>query len=231
MARRRRHHSWRLPGLKAALEVGLGVALLVAAFGQFVVGWAGTTTLNAAAAAFLIGAALWLLRSPLRWLGRSLLNPRRLATVRAGRQPRLLRSPQISRAAPPRTFGLSPREFEALCADVCRGWGYETRLGPGTGDGGVDIELRRDGVFGIAQCKLYGGSVPISMVRDFYGTMVHLDAGFGFFFTTGRFPASAEEFVVGKTIHLIDGAYLRAILLDQRQREWLTRLSSRIVRS
>lgn len=230
MARRRRRRIWPVSGLKTAFEVGLGLGLFAAAFGWFVAGWSDSTTLKAAAAASLIGAAFWLLRPLLQWLGRFLPAPKRQAWLERVTRRRQPRSLGLSPSTPDRTFGLSPREFEALCADVCRGWGYDTTLGPGTGDGGVDIQLWRDGVFGIAQCKLYRGSVPIAMVRDFYGTMVHLDAGFGFFFTTGRFPASAEEFAQGKEIRLVDGAYLRAILLEQRQRDWLTRLSSRVVR-
>ncbi|MCZ7568594.1 MAG: restriction endonuclease [Ardenticatenaceae bacterium] len=231
MARRRCRSAWRMPGIKHAVEVGLGLALFVAAFGWFVAGWSDTSTLNATAAAFLVGTALWLLRPPLRLLRRLLLDLSRKSAARSARRFRRHRAFKRSPLAPSGTPGLSPREFEALCADVCRAWGYEAQLGPGTGDGGVDIELWRDGDFGIAQCKLYRGSVPIAMVRDFYGTMVHRQAAFGFLFTTGRFPASAEEFVAGKGIRLVDGAYLRAILLEQRQRGWLSRLRSRVLRS
>jgi HJR/Mrr/RecB family endonuclease len=182
-------------------------------------------------AAFLVGAALWLLRPLFRWV----LDLASSGVVAAASPPPARRQAETPRksktSASGRVFGLSPREFEVLCADICRRWGYNTRLGRGTADGGVDIELWRGDVYGIAQCKLYQGTVPIAMVRDFYGTMMHRGAKIGFIFTTGRFPVSAEEFVRGKEIRLVDGVYLRAILLEQRQRDWLTKLSSRIVRS
>lgn len=190
--------------------------------------------------AFFGGTALWLLRPLIRWavllavesLGRlwgALRRRRRGAgsgnrpSTPGGGRP----SGDTSSDAIP--FGITSREFEALCGDVCRAWGYQVQLGSGTGDGGVDVELWRDGVYSIAQSKLYQGSIPIAMVRDFYGTLVHRRAASGFIFTTGRFPRSAHEFVTGKPITLVDGTYLCNILREQRQTRWLRRLNVELI--
>ncbi|HYN89225.1 MAG TPA: restriction endonuclease [Ardenticatenaceae bacterium] len=223
---RRRRRRWRTGGLKTAVEIGLGASLLAAAFGWFVADWNEVLTTNVALATFLLVTASWLLWPLFRRLKLPRLSVRPWSWARRPGRRRVRRATRPAQPRPARTSGLSPRDFERLCADVCRAWGYDARVGSGSGDGGVDVELWHDGSYGIGQCKLYAGSVPIAMVRDFYGTMMHRGATIGFFFTTGRFPASAEEFAAGKNIHLIDGPYLEAILLEQQRHDWLSRLGS-----
>jgi hypothetical protein len=107
---------------------------------------------------------------------------------------------------------LTPREFEELCAAVARGWGYQARAVGESGDGGIDVQMWKDGEFVVGQCKRYVGTVPIGNVRDFYGAMLHVGAKRGYFFTTGRFSNGAYDFVKGKQIELLDGmAIMRSV--------------------
>lgn len=107
---------------------------------------------------------------------------------------------------------LTPREFEELCAAIAKGWGYQARAVGESGDGGIDVQMWKNGEFVVGQCKRYVGTVPIGNVRDFYGAMLHVGAKRGYFFTTARFSNGAYEFVKGKQIELVDGlAVVRAV--------------------
>lgn len=109
-------------------------------------------------------------------------------------------------------LALTPREFEELCAAIAQGWGYQARAVGESGDGGIDVQMWKDGEFVVGQCKRYVGTVPIGNVRDFYGAMLHVGAKRGYFFTTARFSNGAYEFVKGKQIELVDGlAVARAV--------------------
>ncbi len=79
-------------------------------------------------------------------------------------------------------------------------------------DGGVDIEIKN--IFGetttIAQCKAYNknNKISVSLIREFFGVMVHREINKGIFFTTSSFSQDAVEFSKDKNIVLIDGKKL-----------------------
>ena len=102
--------------------------------------------------------------------------------------------------------GLSPGEFEEYVARMFESLGYRTTVTGGSGDGGVDIEMTKDGRDYVVQCKKYfTQKVTPSEVRDFYGAMGHRHInGKGFLVTTHIFTFQAEKFAEGKPIELID---------------------------
>lgn len=106
--------------------------------------------------------------------------------------------------------GMRPSEFEEFTAKMFRALGYQTQLVGGSGDGGIDIEMTKDGRQHLVQCKKFiTRKVTPHDVRDFFGAMGdrHVD-GKGFFVTTNIFTLEAERFAEGKPIELIDGIRL-----------------------
>jgi restriction system protein len=108
---------------------------------------------------------------------------------------------------------LKPAEFEQFIARMYTKLGYETKVIGGGSDGGVDIELSKDGRQSVVQCKKFVSQiVRPTDVRDFYGAMGHRHiTGKGIFVTTNIFTSEAEQFADGK-MELIDGTRLISLV-------------------
>ncbi|MCK6685038.1 MAG: restriction endonuclease [Thermoanaerobaculia bacterium] len=89
---------------------------------------------------------------------------------------------------------LTPREFEEYCALVFRGMGYEASVTRYSGDGGVDIELRKEGKKGVAQCKHQKAPVGVNVVRELFGAQKASGAAFSAILTTARLTGGARKF-------------------------------------
>ncbi|HHY39540.1 MAG TPA: restriction endonuclease, partial [Clostridia bacterium] len=90
--------------------------------------------------------------------------------------------------------------------------GAEVRITRASRDLGVDAvafdpDPIRGGKF-VIQAKRYNNVVPLSAVRDLYGTMINEGAVKGILVTTSYFGPDAYEFVKDKPITLIDGSNL-----------------------
>jgi len=104
---------------------------------------------------------------------------------------------------------LSPAEFEELVASLYERMGFAVQRTRASYDEGVDLYARRftdAGVDGlIIQCKHYfGGTVPVSTVRELYGALrskPHI--GRAVLVTSGRFSQQCGEFARGKNIDLM----------------------------
>jgi restriction system protein len=106
-------------------------------------------------------------------------------------------------------LSLPPADFESWTATLFERYSYQVRNMPNSADHGVDLIVTSpDGETGIVQCKRYRGTVGEPVVRDLYGTMVHVGADRGFLVTTGAVSRSARSWAEGKTLELIDGATL-----------------------
>ncbi len=112
---------------------------------------------------------------------------------------------------------LGPEEFEQLVLKLFEGFGFRGELTPTTSDQGIDIilespEKRRV----VVQCKKYDlqQTISSSEVREFFGSMIHANAEFGYFVTTTSFSEQAKSFCLGKNIELIDGDLLKAIFVQ-----------------
>ena len=112
---------------------------------------------------------------------------------------------------------VNPLGFERLCGRLLREYGFEDiDITQRSNDGGIDgyAKLRINpfvnmGVF--FQCKRYKGTVPISDIRDFVGTLQinKRSVEKALFITTGSFPASARDIEQDMTeLELIDGEKL-----------------------
>lgn len=94
--------------------------------------------------------------------------------------------------------------------------GCEVKITQSGHEGGVDGVIFdpdpfRGGKF-IIQAKHYKNIVAPSWVRDLYGTMIHENATRGILVTTSHFGPDSIKFVQDKSITLIDGNNLLALL-------------------
>lgn len=112
-----------------------------------------------------------------------------------------------------------PVQFEYLLADLLRRMGLEATLTKASHDGGVDIiAYDRRPILGgkiVVQAKRYKHTVPVSAVRDLYGTMQHEGASKAILFTTSKLSADAWQFADGKPMQLIEGDKLVQLLSSQ----------------
>lgn len=94
--------------------------------------------------------------------------------------------------------------------------GGEVKVTQASHDGGVDaIAFDDDPIRGgkfVIQAKRYSNVVPVSAVRDLYGTMIHEGATKGILVTTSFYGKDAYDFSKDKPITLIDGQALLGLL-------------------
>lgn len=100
---------------------------------------------------------------------------------------------------------LDPVAFERFVGSLFEKMGYQVQTTPLSGDEGIDLVLRKDTKLAIVQCKRYENSVGQPIVRDLYGAMVHNKADEAYLVTTGTVTLPAQQWVVGKPLHLVDG--------------------------
>jgi restriction system protein len=111
-------------------------------------------------------------------------------------------------------------EFEHLVRELFNEMfsenGAEVKVTQASSDGGVDaIAFDPDPIRGgkfVIQAKRYTKVVPVSAVRDLYGTMISEGASKGLLVTTAHYGRDSREFVKDKPISLIDGSNLVYLL-------------------
>ena len=110
-------------------------------------------------------------------------------------------------------------DFELLVGEYYRRGGYRViERGGGGADGGVDLELRRDGETLLVQCKRWRErAVKVQPVRELWGVVSHEGATGAVFVASGRFTADALAFARGKRYQLIDGEHLLQLVAVVRK--------------
>jgi len=109
------------------------------------------------------------------------------------------------------------QEFEMLVGEAFRRQGYSVRETAAGADGGVDLELRKDGELYLVQCKQWRATkVGVSIVRELFGAMAAAGATGAYVVTSGVFTKEAQRFAEGRNITLVDGDALQ-ILIAQAQ--------------
>lgn len=108
---------------------------------------------------------------------------------------------------------LSWRDFEHLVGEAFRQRGFVANETPSGPDGGVDLELRRDGELHLVQCKRWRArQVGVEIVRELYGVMSARGAVGGYVVSSGTFSTEARRFAQGRNIEIWDGAKLKAVI-------------------
>lgn len=89
---------------------------------------------------------------------------------------------------------LTGEEFEAYCADLLRENGFtDVLLTKHTGDHGVDITARKDGVVYAIQCKCYSSTVGNAAIQQIYSGKSLYNADVAVVMTNSRFTKQAIE--------------------------------------
>ena len=111
------------------------------------------------------------------------------------------------------------KQFEWMVAEAYRRQGYTVEVALGSGpDGGVDLELRRDGRLSLVQCKRWKNhSVGAPVVRELYGILMDRKADEAIVVISGHFTREAKAFAQGKPITLIDGPALLQLVAGVQQ--------------
>ena len=94
--------------------------------------------------------------------------------------------------------------FERATAEVLSKHQFNAMVTPGSGDGGIDIEVTRNGLKGVVQCKAHVAGVGPHVVRDLYGVIHHCGASFGIIASRGGFSRGAIDFARDKPILFLD---------------------------
>lgn len=95
-------------------------------------------------------------------------------------------------------------EFEVLTAAVFRKHDFDVIQRGGSGDGGIDLEVSKNGATIIVQCKAHRKPVSPSAIRDFYGTIVSSGADFGMFVTKAGVSQQSFDWAKGKPIFFLN---------------------------
>ena len=94
--------------------------------------------------------------------------------------------------------------FERATAEVLNKHHFNAVVTPGSADGGIDIEVTRNGLRGVVQCKAHMACVGPHVVRDLYGVIHHTRASFGIMVSLGGFSKGAVEFARDKPILFVN---------------------------
>ena len=101
---------------------------------------------------------------------------------------------------------LSPSDFEEMVAELYRGMGHQAKRTGSIGDHGVDVIVKaKNGEKWVVQCKRWRTPAGESIVRDFYGMMLHEKAAQGAIIAIKGFSKAAIEWAKGKPLFLYDG--------------------------
>lgn len=113
---------------------------------------------------------------------------------------------------------LSWQEFEHLAGEAYCRQGYVVQeTGRTSGDGGIDLWLRRGDERVVVQCKRWRTyRVGVKPVRELYGVMTSERASRGVLITSGSFTREALRFADGKPLDLVAGPALWELVQSVR---------------
>jgi restriction system protein len=116
----------------------------------------------------------------------------------------------------PNLMELTPGDFESLITNLFTKMGLETRLTQPSRDGGVDcVAFDNRPIFGgkvIIQAKRYKNTIPVSAVRDLFGSVHNEGASKGILVTTSGFGKASFDFAKDKPLELLSGSNLLYLL-------------------
>ncbi|WP_197475409.1 restriction endonuclease [Grimontia celer] len=110
-------------------------------------------------------------------------------------------------------------DFEALVGEYYRQKGFNVSQNLNQApDGGVDIELRKDGELHLVQCKHWKArKVGVKVLRELYGVLLDRQADRMIVVTSGDFTADAISFANAKQFEFINGGKLLKMINETKQ--------------
>jgi restriction system protein len=153
--------------------------------------------------------------APLAWMALGLCWIGAAASFFKGRHRKQLLDTQNGLAS---IAALSWREFEMLVGEAFRRQGYAVEeTGLGGADGGIDLILRKEGRTELVQCKQWHSrQVTPAVVREMWGLVDHHRADGVKIVGIGDFTRDAAAFAQGKSIELINGERLIAMVREMQ---------------
>jgi restriction system protein len=115
---------------------------------------------------------------------------------------------------PSLVYGVDPRKFEELTAELFSTLGYEVELTPKSKDGGRDLHVAKKGPLGsllfYVECKRWAPHRPVKvgLVRQLHGTVQADRATAGLMVTTSTFSRGARQFQSSISRQLLLADYL-----------------------
>ena len=109
---------------------------------------------------------------------------------------------------PEQLIRLNWREFEKLVAELLESQGFSVQLGPGSGDGGVDIRLlQRDpigDIMTLVQVKRYSEhrKIELGAVQALHGAKEAYRADRSMFITTSSYLSSTKRFATRENVSM-----------------------------
>lgn len=128
--------------------------------------------------------------------------------------------------------GVHHRDFEVLVWKLFEARGFESTLGPGVQDGGVDVYLKSQAPGRLEhvaiQCKApTKNRTSVTAVRQLRGVLANKSANRGILVSTRGFTKNArEEASQGAPIELIDGPTLCGMMAETYGETWSYALNS-----
>ena len=110
-------------------------------------------------------------------------------------------------------------EFEELLGESYRQKGFAVKEpGGGGADGGVDLEIKKDGKTFFVQCKHWReDKVGVKIIRELYGVVAARGAAGGIVISSGTFTQEARDFAQGRQLELVDGNGLVRIITEVKE--------------
>lgn len=109
-------------------------------------------------------------------------------------------------------------EFERYVGYLLESQGYNARVTKGSGDYGVDIIARRNGLSYAVQCKRYVGNVSRTAVSDVVAGKLHYRCEFAMVVTNGHFTPGARILAESTQCILIDRNQLAGWVKEFREK-------------
>lgn len=108
---------------------------------------------------------------------------------------------------------LPGKDFEVVCAYLLLANGFEdVDLTPASGDFGVDITARKNGISYCFQCKRYSGSVGIEPVQEVdLGKLIY-NCQQAVVITNSRYTSGAEMAGIASGVELWDGEHVALMI-------------------
>ena len=108
-------------------------------------------------------------------------------------------------------LNLTGYEFEHMVGELMTKDGYNVHVTQGSGDGGVDLYLKKNGVETPVQCKNHSNKVSVNDIRAFYGVLVKdgfekgiMIGSSGFSKSSIKFNDRIEFWDVDKLVKIVD---------------------------
>lgn len=95
-------------------------------------------------------------------------------------------------------------QFEEAVGELYKKLGYKVEVTQGSGDGGVDIKIGKDGKKGIIQCKAHSHQVGPKDVRELWGVKDDFEADYAIFVAYSGVTTAAKDFTRNKEYTIID---------------------------